>query len=325
MKTFSIIIPVYNVEAYLEQCLDSVINQTYGDFEAILIDDGSKDNSGRICDEYCAKDSRLKVIHKHNGGVSSARNDGIAAASGEYLIFLDSDDYLVLSALQMLHQAISTDNCEMYMFGYQSFIDGQASFDHVVLDKLSHLTYKNGAEFADKAVGLCNWLPASAWCISVKRAFIAKSGIHFDTELIYGEDADFSLRCLLASDTVRYLPKIIICFRAQRAGSATTTMSYKHIASSFNYCTDKYYYFLNQNNSLMANYFACKSANTVYRICGIRKKEEVKELIKLFEAEKEMLFSASGSKYRVAIILWSLFGYKKGSDILYIINWIRGK
>ena len=88
----SIIVPVYNVEEYLRECVDSILNQTYSDVEVILVDDGSTDQSGNICDEYAKMDSRIKVIHKKNGGVSAARNTGIGEASGEYLMFVDSDD-----------------------------------------------------------------------------------------------------------------------------------------------------------------------------------------------------------------------------------------
>lgn len=90
----SVIIPVYNVEKYLPKCLDTVINQTYKNLEIILVDDGSPDNSGKICDEYAGKDSRIKVIHKENGGLSDARNAGIEVAKGKYITFIDSDDYV---------------------------------------------------------------------------------------------------------------------------------------------------------------------------------------------------------------------------------------
>ena len=92
--TISVIVPVYNVEAYLARCVDSILGQTYDDLEVILVDDGARDSSGRICDQYAAKDSRVKVIHKENGGLSSARNAGIEAATGEYLSFVDSDDWI---------------------------------------------------------------------------------------------------------------------------------------------------------------------------------------------------------------------------------------
>lgn len=104
----SVIVPVYNVKNYLCKCVDSIINQTYNNLEIILVDDGSTDGSGAICDEYVLKDSRVKVIHKENGGVSSARNLGIAQAGGEYICFVDSDDWLELDyfaeAAQLLQE-----------------------------------------------------------------------------------------------------------------------------------------------------------------------------------------------------------------------------
>lgn len=92
----SIIVPVYNAEKYLSRCVDSILSQTMKDFELLLIDDGSQDESGRICDEYSEKDARVRVFHKPNGGVSSARNLGIDHAKGKYIIFIDSDDYWLL-------------------------------------------------------------------------------------------------------------------------------------------------------------------------------------------------------------------------------------
>ena len=88
----SIIVPIYNMEQYLERCVDSILSQTYKDFEVILVNDGSTDNSDIICDDYAKKDQRIKVIHKRNGGLSSARNAGIKLSKGQWLLFIDSDD-----------------------------------------------------------------------------------------------------------------------------------------------------------------------------------------------------------------------------------------
>ena len=90
----SVIVPVYNVAPYLEQCLDSIVNQTYRHLEIILVDDGSTDDSGAICDRYAEGDSRIQVVHQKNKGLSGARNSGLDIASGEYVIFIDSDDYI---------------------------------------------------------------------------------------------------------------------------------------------------------------------------------------------------------------------------------------
>jgi glycosyltransferase involved in cell wall biosynthesis len=96
MSTISIIIPVYNVELYLNRCIESVLSQTFTDFELILVDDGSPDNSPKMCDEIAQKDSRVVVVHKKNGGLSSARNAGLDIAKGEYVFFIDSDDLISL-------------------------------------------------------------------------------------------------------------------------------------------------------------------------------------------------------------------------------------
>ena len=99
MAEVSIIVPVYQVEKYIRQCVDSILAQTFTDFELILVDDGSKDQSGQICDEYARMDTRVKVIHKENGGLSDARNTGMDQASGKYFMFVDSDDYIAPTML----------------------------------------------------------------------------------------------------------------------------------------------------------------------------------------------------------------------------------
>ena len=100
--TISVIVPVYNTEQYLHRCIDSVLAQTYKDFELLLIDDGSTDSSGAICDEYAAKDARVKVFHKENGGVSSARRIGVEQSHGEFIYFVDSDDAILPDTLEMM-------------------------------------------------------------------------------------------------------------------------------------------------------------------------------------------------------------------------------
>ena len=120
----SVIIPVYNVEKYLKQCVDSVIGQTYRDLEIILVDDGSTDHSGDMCDKYAEKDYRVKVIHKENGGASSARNIGIAVVSGEYVYMPDSDDYIDTYCIEKLLNCAMENNADLVFFNAYSFTDG---------------------------------------------------------------------------------------------------------------------------------------------------------------------------------------------------------
>ena len=120
----SIIVPVYNVENYLKQCLDSVINQTYKDIEIILIDDGSTDNSGKICEEYAKKDARIKFFRQENKGLSAVKNRGIETASGDYIMFIDSDDYPDAQMCEKLLNALSEQDADMAVCHYSYIDDG---------------------------------------------------------------------------------------------------------------------------------------------------------------------------------------------------------
>lgn len=115
----SVIIPVYNVERYLHQCIDSVLAQTYTNLEIILVDDGSPDASPTICDEYVQKDKRTKVIHKDNGGLSSARNTGLDAATGDFIYFLDSDDWIADCFIETLQEAAFEHQSDISIVSYQ--------------------------------------------------------------------------------------------------------------------------------------------------------------------------------------------------------------
>ena len=118
---FSVIVPVYKVEKYIHQCLDSILAQSFSDFELILVDDGSPDACGRICDEYAAKDSRIKVIHKENGGLVSARRAGYSISRGSYICSIDSDDYVATDLLEKAAEKISDYSVDAVLFGYEYF------------------------------------------------------------------------------------------------------------------------------------------------------------------------------------------------------------
>ena len=121
----SIIIPVYKVEKYLEKCIQSVINQTYENLQIILVDDGSPDNCGKICDEYAKKDHRIEVIHKSNGGLSDARNKGLEIAKGEYIGFVDSDDYIELDMYEVLYNLLKQYNADVSICNFYTVSQGK--------------------------------------------------------------------------------------------------------------------------------------------------------------------------------------------------------
>lgn len=125
MKKISVIVPVYNMERYLEKCVDSILNSTYTEMECILVNDGSKDNSAKICDAYAEKDARVKVIHKENGGLTSARRAGFEQATGEYICFVDSDDYIAENMLEVLYQKIEAHAADVCTGGHYQDDEGK--------------------------------------------------------------------------------------------------------------------------------------------------------------------------------------------------------
>lgn len=129
-ELITVVIPVYNVENYLDECIKSIIQQTYSNLEIILVDDGSLDNSGDICDKYASLDNRIKVIHKDNGGLSSARNAGINIAKGKYITFVDSDDYLELDTIEILYHQIIANNAEISVVAFESFFENGKKFSN---------------------------------------------------------------------------------------------------------------------------------------------------------------------------------------------------
>lgn len=156
----SVIIPIYNVENYLRPCIESILNSTYQDFELILVDDGSTDASGMICDDYAARDKRVKAIHKANGGVSETRNTGLEASTGDYILFVDGDDVIHPNMLQVLYDAINEGDYDFSMVwgvkAYVSQFEGQLndmsiglSSAHKQLSQQELMTYIMGPSWVD--------------------------------------------------------------------------------------------------------------------------------------------------------------------------------
>lgn len=132
-KLISVVLPIYNVEDYLEKCMDSVLNQTYSNIEIILVDDGSPDSCPKMCDEYVKKDKRVKVVHKENGGLSDARNAGIKASNGEYITFIDSDDYVDKDYIEFLYNTIKKENADIAIGAHRVLYDSGK-----IIEKATH-------------------------------------------------------------------------------------------------------------------------------------------------------------------------------------------
>lgn len=135
-KLLSVIIPIYNVEPYLDRCMESIVNQTYKNLEIIMVDDGSPDNCPELCEVWSKKDNRIKVVHKENGGLSDARNVGISVATGEYIAFVDSDDFVDLDMYRYMIDALEKNDADISTCGRYSYRNGEVSQKHIAANEI---------------------------------------------------------------------------------------------------------------------------------------------------------------------------------------------
>lgn len=213
--TVSIIVPVYNAEPCLSRCVDSILRQEYQDFELLLADDGSTDQSGSICDAYAASDSRVRVIHKENTGVSDTRNTALNHARGTYLQFLDSDDWITPDATKLLVRAAAENQCDMIIADFYRVVGGRVSHkgdidDSSVLtrEQFAGHMMKNPADFYYGVI----------WNKLYRRDIVEKYHLRMNTELSWCEDFLFNLEYILHADTF-YALKAPVYYYVKTKGS----------------------------------------------------------------------------------------------------------
>lgn len=212
MPKVSVIIPVYNVEKHLDKCVESVINQTYKDLEIILVDDGSPDNCPAMCDEWAKKDDRIVVLHKENGGVSSARNAGLDIATGEYICFVDSDDTTTEDYISVLLECIEEQEADISVAATQ--ITGKDERKIGVTDSIFRLDQldANQVEVIFKP-----GLLSSPWCKMFKISIIDDNEIRFPQNIHYGEDTIFVFTYLRFCKIVAFSQKKIYMYATENS------------------------------------------------------------------------------------------------------------
>lgn len=186
----SVIVPVYNVDKYLNACIDSILRQTFDDFELLLIDDGNSDSSPAICDEYASRDPRVKVFHKANGGVSDARNTGLDHARGEYVAFIDGDDWIQPDYLEKLHDRMQSGSFDLVTSG---LVWWHSDNDQEV-DSLDNVSVLDIEKESDMIKLISQHHMTCTHSKLYKIDIIYKNRLKFDTALSYGEDRDFNVR-----------------------------------------------------------------------------------------------------------------------------------
>lgn len=226
---FSIIIPVYNVEKYLEKCIDSVLQQNFKNYEIILVNDGSTDNSGKMCDEYAQKHTQIKSIHKENRGLSDARNFGIKQSQGEYLIFLDSDDFWYgENRLLDISNIIEKQNQpDIIFYGMTQFFNGQSNIKLDVFPKFPNKLSDNFQK--DFEILISSLIYKATGCDKVvKRSIIINNQLFF-LEGKFHEDVGWCYDIIPYINTYSIYAQSFYCYRREREGSITYKISEKSI------------------------------------------------------------------------------------------------
>lgn len=252
----SIIVPMYNVENYLEDAVNSLINQTYKNLEIILVDDGSPDNSGKMADEFAKRDNRIKVVHKVNGGLSDARNAGMEVATGDYLMFTDSDDFLTNIACEVLVKKLEDEDADYVIGNYINCYEDGTLWQNPVFNKEKYKGFKLDIKDYKDSFFIMN----SSVCNKIfKREFIEKLNLKFMVGLP-AEDAIFTTYCFIKSSKVFYIPDIVYVYRQRGAGTSIsmncTTKYFNGISKAYKIIYEN---FKNNNELGFYRFFYAKS------------------------------------------------------------------
>lgn len=230
---FSVIVPVYKVEEYLTECVQSILQQDLDDFELILVDDGSPDNCPAMCDRFAAQDNRVRVIHKQNGGLSDARNVGVFAAKGKYICFVDSDDYLLSqSMLSQLYDVFTKTCSQIVMYGYLKYYQKEKRLENVPMSLSFGL---DGKALPECLLALVKQerLNISAWSMAISRSFLLENQLIFKKG-IKSEDIEWAIRVFLNQPKLAFCDNSFYAYRKQRGASISSTVDIGHLKD---YCS----------------------------------------------------------------------------------------
>lgn len=329
MPELSVIIPIYNVENCLSQCVDSVISQNLDSIEIILVDDGSPDNCPQICDEYKNKYDNIKVIHKSNGGLSSARNAGIRAATGQYIIFMDSDDWWNpnVSVKKMLAEVTENPDVQMFLFTSLDYIDGDGLYKRTEHKRLSNIRTDTVEHYYSDLLANGN-LEVHAATKVLKTDFVRVNELYFK-EGIVSEDNEWMLRLLRVLKSVKIIDYPLYMYRTGRIGSITNTIKRKNISDLLDIiqASINYYGQLEISKELL-RYEYCYCAYLWFCALGLSvkiPKREYQDLIAKFKATALVCEYSNSKKTKLAYFVYKLLGMNGVKNILGLYIKLKGE
>ncbi len=310
-SVFTIIIPVYNVIEYLTQCVQSVLSQEFVDYEIILVDDGSTDGSGDRCEEFAECDNRIQVIHQKNLGLSVARNTGLYAANGKYIMFLDSDDYWKdKNVLKKIAERLFETNTEVLSFNFEK-TDGTAVHE-VKFRNTGCMPLEIKSEDSFRYMMEHNLWIACAWNKVICRELFEEGRLRF-REKITSEDIDWCMRLALSAESFDYIDDVIVCYR-QRITSISKRVTYqksKMLLDNIKFCIEMLAGVKSsERETLLKAYIAYQYGTLLANISVISDKNQQKQLLDKAKEYSRFLSYSRNPKVRFLKIASRLMGMK---------------
>lgn len=328
-STLSIVIPAYNVEKYLSECLDSIIKQNNGRIEVIVVNDGSTDSTWDICREYSDKYDFIKAFAKENGGLSSARNFGIEKATGDYVIFLDSDDLFSDNAIENVFTKIDKDGNDVIVSIYSNFDDTTGE----IYDCGYHLDESEFENHSGEALlkylmkdRIYDWY---AWLITAKRDFLVSNSLYFQNGVNF-EDARWTPVVLLKAEKAGYLDYPVHIYRRNRVGSITATFSKENFLSKLGIFDFIEKFALENNISKETKEMMFANMSNLYVSMLFETwdfpKEQRKEYLNVLKDYKFILAKSARTYHNLLYKIWNFTGIIPVSYLLHIrAEWVRRK
>ena len=321
MYKISIVVPVYNIEKYIGKCIDSIISQTYHNYELILVDDGSKDGSANICDEYAKNNKNIKVIHKSNGGLSDARNAGINEATGDYVIFVDGDDFIKDSdCLQYLASELEKEQVDLLQYKMVHYYENT--------EKMISLGDYNCDNSLDSISKLSTLISKGTYSPSacdkiIKLSVIKENEIYFEKGLT-SEDIKWSFKLFLNINKFNVVDREVYVYRKQRQGSITNTISRKNIECLYQiikYWMD-YRYESEEYKKVYYNYLAYQY---VILLTLMDRKNTDQNLRKNIYDLRYLLKNDSNFKVKMSNKVFRIMGIRGGICFLKLYNRLKNR
>ncbi len=310
---FSIIVPVYKVEKYLSQCVESVLGQSFSDYEIILVDDGSPDKCPDICDDYAKKDARVRVLHKPNGGLSDARNAGLEIAQGEYIIFIDSDDYWDDSkALEKICELITQQAPDAVTWRYKKYFEDSNQFESVGYT----VNYSQNPSFQE-LIKSRNFT-VSACGKAIKKELFEQHNLKFEKG-IYSEDIGWCARLLAVTSDIIPSNLDFYIYR-QRSGSITHEIGKKNIEDIKKQLIDIESLVLRSDGKEQENLKVMLAEEFLHFVVTVTAYKGYKEEICWIKSKKHLLKCASSKRSKILRLMISLIGVKLTIKLIGLIR-----